>query len=150
MIADKFVNVEILVPYPKNNVFIKDDISNLTERLHALWTMTNYGCRKYTNFSDGLAMKHVRLIETLQKEDNQAQHDIHNLHLEIADLLSAHTKTESHSYPSLSRPRRAIAAVPLALSLGATIGGFAAGDSHKCALKSYFGGCGSKQNKAKI
>ena len=127
LLTEKFVKTEILVPYPIYNKTVEDKLIYLTKEIDKMWTSENYGCPlTCTNMTDSTAGLHWIAQQTMI-ENQQSQHDIINLKLEINTLLRANIQTST----TLQKQSRDAAAV---LGIGT-------GDNLLCFNKSMFGGC---------
>ena len=133
LLTEKFVKTEILVPCPIYNKTVEDKLINLTKEIDKMWTSENYGCPlNFTNMTDSTAGLHWIAQQTMI-ENQQAQHDIVNLKLEMNTLLRANSQTST----TLQRqPRGAAAAAAAVLGIG-----IGTGDKLLCFIKSVFGGC---------
>ena len=133
LLTENFVKTEILVPYPIYNKTVEDKLINLTKEIDKMWTSENYGCPlNFTNMTDSTAGLHWIAQQTMI-ENQQAQHDIVSLKLEMNTLLRANSQTST----TLQRqPRGAAAAAAAVLGIG-----IGTGDKLLCFIKSVFGGC---------
>ena len=52
LLAEKFVNIQFLLPFPQFNVQFQKELTHLTSVLETLWKMPSYNCNlKFTNLS---------------------------------------------------------------------------------------------------
>ena len=111
-----------------------------------MWISENYGCPlNFTYMIDSTAGLHC-IMQQKMIENQQAQHDIIDLKLEMNTLLRANSQTST----TLQRqPRGAAAAAAADTLLGIGIG---TGDKLLCFITSVFGGCDKKvaRNKKNI
>ena len=91
LLTEKFVKTEILIPYPIYNKTVEDKLINLTKEIDKMWTSENYGCPlNFTNMTDSTAGLHWIAQQTMI-ENQQAQHDIVKLKLEMNTLRAKQT-----------------------------------------------------------
>ena len=142
LLAEKFVNVQFLLPFPAFGIQIQTDIKELTTLLETMWDRPTYKCDlDYTN----LTMKNFNidwLVNEVQKEIDGANVDLAKLHSETAFFLAPMAPQDKNS----GRPPRA---VPVAAAAPGAIGLFGAGISMgpgSCGRSGIFGNSQSAQN----
>ena len=119
LVAEKFINVEFLLPFPKFAVYIKSDLEHILSVLATMWDMPTFNC--YLNFTNvSLEGFHVNwLLTEVQNETQLTENALNTLQLEIATFLHPPLPPSQHD-----RPRRAI---PLAAVAVGAIGLFSTG-----------------------
>ena len=147
LLTEKFVKIEILVPYPVYNVVIEERYLNLSKEIERLWSYKNLGCP--LNFtvvedeSEGLRWIAAEVL----KQNKGAQDDI-NYFIKEVKLLLKNARPDKTTVP---RKKRAIPAV--LAGAAAVLGIGIATDEIVCVVKSVFGGCDDgriKQNQLNI
>ena len=145
LVAEKFMNIQFLLPFPQFDAHIKDELKNITNELQSMWELPTYFC--YLNFTN-LTMEHFQvnwIVNEVQKEIDVAEIELEKLQIEIQSLL-----------PPLTQPmqdNRTARAIPLAVGALGAIGLFGAGvamGSGDCGLKGIFGKCQSETNREDI
>ena len=132
LLAEKFINVQFLLPFPKLDIYIKEDIATLTSVLDQLWELPTYNC--YLNFTN-LTMEGFNvdwLLKEVQKEIQAATLDLVKLQTETAAFLQPLS-------PDKDRTKRV---VPVAAAALGAIGLFGAGivmGPGSCGLTGIFG-----------
>ena len=141
LMAEKFINVQFLLPFPQFSVSLKSDLARILTALHSMWDMPTYNC--YLNFTNtstkGFDINW--LMAEVQKEVNASDSSLAQLHAEVARFLSL----PPPSPPSSRVPR----ALPLAAVAVGAIGLFGTGvsmGSGSCGLSGIFGTCQSEEN----
>ena len=142
MLAEKFINVEFLLPFPQFAVSIKSDLAHLLTILDSMWDMPTFNC--YLNFTN-TSMQGFDvnwLLSEVQNEVAASEQALLALQHEIAAFLPPPSPSTSHA----DRPRRALP--PAAAAVG-DIGLFGTGiamGSGDCGLSGIFGTCQSREN----
>ena len=144
LLAETFVNIELLLPFPQFDVQIQKELTHLTSVLEILWKMPSYNCNlKITNLSmEGFNVDWLR--KEVQNEIDAATAELQSMQHETASFL------KPISPNSADRTKRAVSVA--AAALGA-IGLFGAGITMgpgRCGLRGIFGSCQSDKNAANI
>lgn len=146
LLAEKFINVRFLAPFPVYDQVIEKHLENITASLEKLWEFKNYGCNlNYTDTRDD-KLRTTWLIKGVEQEHTAAKRDIAQLKVEIMDLLNL-DKQEAE------REKRALPLIAAGIAATGLFGaGLGFGGSASCLLKGIFGTCNklSKKNKEKI
>ena len=147
LLTEKFVKIDILVPFPSYEAVIEQRYMDLSNEIEKLWTYKNYGCPlNFTNLEDHSSGLRWIANEVLQ-QNKEAQGDIKYLIDEIGSLLR-HSGTDS---AQLHRQTRGLPAI--LAGAAAVLGVGIAGSKVVCVLKTVFGGCDDgriKQNQKNI
>ena len=146
LLAEKFINIQFLLPFPMFDVQMQENLTRLTSVLETMWNMPNLFCYlNYTNLSmEGFNVDW--LVKEVQQEINLANSDLYKLHKETASFLQPLSSTPS----SDDRTKRA---VPVAAAALGAIGLFGTGislGSGDCGLSGIFGSCQSSENAEQI
>ena len=73
LMAEKFINVQFLLPCPKFSVSPKSELALLLDALHVMWNMPTYNCYlNFTNMSTKGFDLHWLMTE-VQKEVNASE-----------------------------------------------------------------------------
>ena len=135
--TERFVKLDLLVPFPQYDQKVDGRLANLTNEIEQLWTKDNYGCPlNYTNMTEnthGLRW----IAQQVANENVAAQLDIAILKGELDKLLRYETDNQ-FNFESRRKRGVALAAAAAASVLGLGLG---AGDKVLCVIKSVFGGC---------
>ena len=143
LMAEKFTNVQFLLPFPKFSVSLKSELA-LLDALHVMWNMPTYNC--YLNFTNMCTKGfdfHLLMTE-VQKEVNASEVSLVELHAEVAKFLSLPPPSSSGRIPR---------ALPLAVVAVGAIGLFGTGvsmGSGNCGLSGIFGTCQIEKNTEAI
>ena len=145
LLAEKFINIQFLLPFPQFDIFIKDELRNITNTLHSMWKMPTFFCNlQFTNVSMEDFQVHW-LVNEVQKEVSLAETAIINLRKEVASLLSPPIQS-----PSSNRSKRALPLAPIALGAIGLFGSGVAMGSGDCGLMGILGNCQARENKEAI
>lgn len=139
LLAEKFIQVEFLVPFPQFNLPIRHELNATLQRLNRMWRQPSVNCHLdfTTNFnSNDSAFTVDWLIEAIEQEVSLARQEIGNLHQHTSEFLNG---IRGNSSPR--KRRNALAAIGL-FGSGVLLGG-----QGSCGLLGIFGTC---QDKAKI
>ena len=144
LLAEKFINVQFLLPFPMFDAQLQDKLTHLTSTLADMWNLPTFFCDlNYTNVNmTGFNVNW--LVSEVQKEIDAANFDLERLHLETASFLRPKIDDSTH------RSKRAI---PIGAAALGAIGLFGAGISMgpgSCGLSGIFGSCQSEQNAKQI
>ena len=145
LLAEKFINIQFLLPFPQFDIFIKDELRNITNTLHSMWKMPTFFCNlQFTNVSMEDFQVHW-LVNEVQKEVSLAETAIINLRKEVASLLSPPIQS-----PSSNRSKRALPLAPIALGAIGLFGSGVAMGAGDCGLMGILGNCQARENKEAI
>ena len=143
LLAENFINIQFLLPFPQLDIHIQQELTTLTSVLDKMWEMLTYKC--YINFTN-LTMEGFNvnwLLNEVQKEINAATLDLHKMHLESAAFLKPLSLDQDRS-------KRAVPAAAAALgAIGLFGAGIAMGPA-SCGLSGIFGSCQSEKNAQEI
>ena len=129
LLAEKFSNVEFLVPFPRLPSGLHITLENISDQLEESWFSYKFGCNlTYMNTSES-TLNYDYFAEYVQNQLQVADLDTGNLKDEIAQTLTANI---SHNREKRGAPLVAFGALT-ALTAGAGIA---------CAVGSIFGSCG--------
>ena len=144
LLAEKFVNVQFLLPFPMLDVQIQKDLTHLTTVLDTLWKMPTYNCNlNFTNL-EMTGFNVDWLMKEVQHEVDAATSELRLMQQETASFL------QPISPDSADRTKRAF---PVAAAALGAIGLFGAGITMgpgSCGLSGIFGSCQSEKNSANI
>ena len=133
LLAEKFIQVEFLVPFPQFNLPIRHELNATLQRLNRMWRQpsVNYHLDFTTNFnSNDSAFTVDWLIEAIEQEVSLARQEIGNLHQHTSEFLNG---IRGNSSPR--KRRNALAAIGL-FGSGVLLGG-----QGSCGLLGIFGTC---------
>ena len=138
LLAEKFSNVEFLVPFPRLPTGLHITLNNISDQLEKSWFSYKFGCNlTYMNTSESI-LNYDYFAEYVQNQLQAADLDIKNLKTEISQTLAANKLN--------NREKRG---VPL-VAFGA-LTALTAGAGIACAVGSIFGSCGgASQNREDI
>ena len=137
-LAEKFVNVEFLIPFPKYNFTEKEAITKILTKLSEMWKTPSDHCPLdfSTNFNTSLEKFNLQwMVNKIQEETNAAAKGVEILRSETSEFL---TPADEDS----TRTRRSSDAVGASVLAG--IGLFGPGivmNALKCGVSGIFGGC---------
>ena len=145
LLAEKFVPVEFMIPFPTYDFSLKNDIETTIARLSSMWDLPSIFCP--LNFSSSFNSNSTSfnvnwILVQINTEINEAAKDVQLLRNETSAFLSP---------PSSQRPSRqkrgAGAGAAALAAVGLFGGGLALGSSGSCGLQGIFGTC-QDQSKA--
>ena len=136
LLAEKFIQVEFLVPFPQFSLSIRTELNATLQRLNQMWRQPSVNCHLdfTTNFNDndtGFSVDWV--ITAIEDEVSLAENEIKNLHLHTAEFLNG-----IQGNPSPRKRRSALTAIGL-FGSGVLLGG-----QGGCGLLGIFGTCQDK------
>ena len=137
--AEKFVNIQFLVPFPRLDTKLYQQLKNLSLLLNNSWHQYEFGCDlklMKTNESD---LTFTNLIEHVEKQLIAAQNDFEDIKDQIYKTLNEKNEL---GQKTLSRQKRG----PAMLAFGGLTAVFA-GAGIACSLGSIFGSCGGTDQK---
>ena len=136
LLAEKFVNVEFLIPFPNYNFTQKDAITTLLQKLSNMWKLPSAFCP--LAFSTGFNSSSEKfnldwLVKKITEETDAAKTEVDLIRSETAQFLTPHEEQ--------SRARRSSDGAGAA-SLLAGIGlGIVMQELGGCGITGIFGGC---------
>ena len=145
LLAEKFVLVEFMIPFPTYDFALKHEIERTLVRLGSMWDLPSLFCplNFSTNFNSNSTPFNVHwILEQINHEINEAANDVILLRNETSAFLSP----PSPQRPSRQKRGASVGAVALA-AVGLFGGGVALGSSGSCGLQGIFGTC-QDQSKA--
>ena len=140
LIAEKFINVQFLIPFPDHNVVISNDVRNLIKSLKNLWEHPSVFCNLSfsTEFEKNDSTFNVDwLLRHVEREIDSADFEVENIRNETATILNEEKQKKL-------RERRSVTALAALASIGLFGSGLALGKSFDCGLKGVFGTCHDK------
>ena len=140
LLAEKFVPVQFLVPFPTYNFTLKPELTNLLKNLTDRWKMPSVSCSLdfSTNFESNIFSFDINWMQTkLELEVNQSKIDV--------ELIRNETTTFLQTTISNGRSKRGANVGMLAMAgIGLFGSGIAMGNSGACGLAGVFGTCQDK------
>ena len=140
LLAEKFINVQFLVPFPRFEMTHISSVDQIAQSLQNMWQTPTYFCYlNFTNTSE-VDFKMDWLLKETTKEISFAQADLLKIKSDVASFLKGKQKNKR------TRKKRAL---PLAAAAVGAIGSFGGGimfGSGDCGIMGIFGSC---QEKAK-
>ena len=137
VLAEKFVPVQFLVPFPKYNFTLKPNLIKLLKDLNDRWNMPSASCKLdfSTNFQANITSFNIDwMLVKLETEVNQSRTD--------AELIRNETQTFLQTKISRGREKRGAHIGALAMAgIGLFGSGVAIGGSGGCGLSGVFGTC---------
>ena len=139
LLAEKFVNAQFLVPYPKFDIQITESLDKVAKELQNMWQMPTYRC--YLNFTNTgeNEFKVDWLLKETKKEIAFAQEDLTNIKQEVSSFLKG---TE------IKKSQRSRRTLPIAAAVAGAVGlfgtGIMFGASDDCGIMGIFGSCQEK------
>ena len=139
LLAEKFIRVEFLVPFPPDDFDLKPEIEHLLETFSDMWTLPSLFCplNFSTQFSTNSSSFNVQwMLRQIESEITDAQLDVEVLRNETSMFLSPPQE------PKPTRHRRGSQVGLAALAaVGLFGGGVALGSSDGCGIRGIFGSC---------
>ena len=140
LLAEKFINVQFLVPFPRFEMTLISSVDQIAQSLQNMWQTPTYFCYlNFTNTSE-VDFKMDWLLKETKKEISFAEADLLKIKSDVASFLKGKQKNKR------TRKKRAL---PLAAAAVGAIGLFGGGimfGSGDCGIMGIFGSC---QEKAK-
>ena len=138
LLAEKFINVQFLVPLPKLNETIDEQIKYLTTTLSDAWSKYEFGCDLSNMSTNETSLNFELISKHVEKQLLAAKIDIKELQEELFETMGSTKTMRNYSANRNKRGAGLIAFGALtALSAGAGIA---------CSLGSIFGGCGGSSH----
>ena len=156
VIAEKFIPVQFLVPFPSYNFTLKTEIKDMLAQLNEMWKLPSVHCP--LDFSSPFHTNDSYfnvdwMFQKIQNEVNQLKVEIEQLRNETATFLGTKSQRKVTKEEDLSRGKRGAHIGALAASgIGLFGSGLIAGGSAECGLTGIFGTCQdqSQTNAANI
>ena len=145
LLAEKFVPVEFMIPFPTYDFALKHEIERTIVRLGSMWDLPSLFCplNFSTNFNSNSTSFYVNwILVQINHKINEAANDVIFLRNKTLAFLSP----PSPQRPSRQKRGASAGAVALA-AVGLFGGGVALGSSCSCGLQGIFGTC-QDQSKA--
>ena len=149
LLAEKFVPVQFLVPFPKYNFSVKPELKALLRNLNEKWNLPSASCPLdfSTNFQANTSSFNVDwLLRKVENEVKKSQTDVDLIRNETATFLKNEDKR-----PSRKRRGAHVGALAMA-GIGLFGSGMMVGGPANCGLTGIFGSCQdqAKENAANI
>ena len=146
LVAEKFVNVQFLLPFPKFDAHIQSELKNITTTLQTMWDMDSLLCHlQYNNKTTDHFQVNWIVVSEVQKEIDAAEIELEQLQLEIQSLLPPPAQPIRQNRTARGAPIAAAALGAIGLFGGGVIMG-----SGSCGLTGIFGKCQSAKNSEEI
>ena len=146
LLTEKFINIQFLLPFPRFEVGLTDNLNQVADTLQHMWQTPTYFC--YLNFTNTSEtdFKIDWLLQEIRKEITAASNDLTKMKQEVSTFLKGTALNDGN------RKKRAL---PLAAAAVGAIGLFGGGimfGSGDCGLMGIFGSCHekAKQNARNI
>ena len=151
LLAEKFINVDFLVPFPKFEMNVSAELGFYINKLAPLWSSTSWQCHLdySSNFQKNDSTFDIDwLLRQVENEVTLAEQELDALRVYTSSFLNV----ENDAAQARNRQPRA---APLAMMALASVGLFGSGialGSGECGLRGLFGSCHdrSKANAANI
>ena len=144
LIAEKFINIQFLVPFPRLNVSLENQFRNLSLLLKNSWNDYSFGCQLDHMNTNESSLNFDYLLRHRENDFKSVQLDILNMKKEIHRTFG--TKEQTTKQTDNERTKRGAGLI----ALGA-LTAVAAGAGIACSLGSIFGACGgSSQDREDI
>ena len=143
LLAEKFINVDFLVPFPKFELDLRAELGAYIEKLGKLWAFLSWQCHLdySTNFQKNESTFDVHwLLHQVETEVNLAEQEL----VAHRKDTSSFSNFDATAAQDIHRSRRA---APLAMTALASIGLFGSGitlGGRSCGIKGSFGSCDDK------
>ena len=151
LLAEKFINVDFLVPFPKFEMNVSAELGAYINKLAPLWDASSWQC--HLDYSTNFHKNHSTfdidwLLHQVENEVTLAEKELEALRIYTSSFLN----TEDATAQDRNRKPRA---APLAKMALASVGLFGSGialGSGSCGLRGIFGSCHdrAKQNAQNI
>ena len=149
LLAEKFINVDFLVPFPKFEMNVSAESGAYINKLAPLWDASSWQCQLdySTNFQKNDSAFDIDwLLHQVENEVTLAEKELEALRIYTSSFLNTDDAT---AQPRKRKPR----AAPLAMMALASVGRFGSGialGSGSCGLRGIFGSCHDRaKQKAK-
>ena len=154
LLAEKFVNVQFLVPFPKYNFTMKTQVEDMLAKLAEMWSQPSAECP--LDFSQPFNSSHKPfnlnwMLAKTQNETNAAQQEVEHMRNITAKFLSndendekRNQKSQQQSTEINNREKRGAPVVAAAAVAGIALfgaSGIIMGGSSECGFLGVFGNC---------
>ena len=153
LLAEKFVNVQFLVPFPKYNFTMKTQVEDMLAKLAEMWSQPSAQCP--LDFSQPFNSSHTPfnlnwMLAKIQNETNAAQQEVEHMRNITAKFLSndendekQKQKSQQQSTEINNREKRGAPVVAAAAVAGIALfgTGITMGGSSECGFLGVFGNC---------
>ena len=154
LFAEKFVNVQFLVPFPKYNFTMKTQVEDMLAKLAEMWSQPSAECP--LDFSQPFNSSHKPfnlnwMLAKIQNETNAAQQEVEHMRNITANFLSndendekRKQKSQQQSTEINNREKRGAPVVAAAAVAGIALfgaSGIIMGGSSECGFLGVFGNC---------
>ena len=151
LLAEKFVNVQFLVPFPKYNFTMKTQVEDMLAKLAEMWSQPSAQCP--LDFSQPFNSSHTPfnlnwMLAKIQNETNAAQQEVEHMRNITAKFLSndendEKQKSQQQSTEINNREKRGAPVVAAAAVAGIALfgTGITMGGSTDCGFLGVFGNC---------
>ena len=142
LLAEKFVNVEFLVPFPQYDFVMKQQIEDMLEKLATMWTQPSILCP--VNFSEPFNSSNKPfnldwMLSKITNETKSAENEVKHMRNVTAKFLNPEEENGQRSRQKRAAPVAAAAAVA-GLSLFGSLG-VSMASSEGCGITGLFGKC---------
>ena len=135
LLAEKFVNTQFLVPFPRLNVSLEIQFRNLSLLLKNSWNDYSFGCQLDHLITIETSLNFDYLLHHTENEFKSDQLDILNMKSEIRRTFGTEAQTTNQT--DNERTKRGAGLIALGALTAVT-----AGAGIACSLGSIFGACG--------
>ena len=138
LLAEKFVNIQFLVPFPRMNVSLQNQFRNLSLLLKNSWNDYSFGCQLDHMNTNETSLNFDYLLHHTENEFKSVQLDILNIKNEIQRTFGTKEQTTTDN----ERTKRGAGLIAVgALTAVTARAGIA------CSLGSIFGACGGSSRE---
>ena len=135
LLAEKFVNIQFLFPFPRLNVSLENQFRNLSLLLKNSWNDYSFGCQLDHMITNETSLNFDYLLHHTENEFKSVQLDIINMKSEIRRTFGTEEQTTKQT--DGERTKRGAGLIALGALTAVT-----AGAGIACSLGSIFGACG--------
>ena len=144
LIAEKFISIQFLVPFPRLNVSLENQFRNLSLLLKNSWNDYSFGCQLDHMNTNESSLNFDYLLHHTENEFKSVQLNILNIKKEIQRTFG--TKEQTTKQTDNERTKRGAGLIALGALTAVT-----AGAGIACSLGRIFGACGgSSQDREDI
>ena len=143
LLAEKFVNIEFLVPFPEYNFTTRASIQEMLTKLAEMWKLPSVFCPLDFSSHFNSTTEPFNLNWMLQKtisETTEAQREVDSMREETATFLTMGEENER-------KRREAHVGAALMAGIGLFGGGILMGNSGSCGFAGIFGNCQDQGRK---
>ena len=87
ILAEKIVNAQFLVPYPKFDIQLTESLDKVAEELQNMWQMPTYRCYLNSTNTSENEIKVDWLLKETKKEISSADEDLTKIKQEVSSFL---------------------------------------------------------------